>query len=1387
MNKEVKANDAKLDSVATEGDVHEGAVGGQPPKDQVDGAAKPSASAADVSSAPAGASTAPAAPAPFKEAAGSLEDVTPNRIAGWVWNPAKPDEKSTVNIYFDGLLVATVVADKYRRDLEEAKVGDGRHAFEWTPMRSQLPANDCEVTALTTENRKLKNAPKRMAVAPAPASPAAKAAVADSGTKAPAPAAEGSSAPPVASTATGAPAPLKEAIGSLEDATPNRIAGWVWNPAKPDEKSTVNIYFDGRLVATVVADKYRRDLEEAKVGDGRHAFEWSPPRSQLPANGCEVTALTTENRKLKNAPKRMHAAPAPASPAPPAAKAAVADSGTKPSASAADVSSAPAGASTAPEAPAPLKEAAGSLEDVTPNRISGWVWNPAKPDEKSTVNIYFDGLLVATVVADKYRRDLEQARVGDGRHAFEWIPPRSKLPANGCEVTALTAENRKLKNAPKRMPAVPTSASTAAKAVVVEGDFIGTLDQAEPYRISGWAFNRDRPTERVNVEIFLNGTPLVTVTCNEYRPDLKKHGYGDGRHGFSWAPDPEMLLPGNYMVEAKIYGAGIQIGQTVNMLYKPAVLIDGAVKIGDDGLLEGWVWNKLRRAEPISVGLFEGENLLVTAIADRYDPKLHSEGIGTGAHGFSVRIPAFYDGEPRILSVRALPSGVELAGSPLALPPHVGRQTSLAPSRRSMEPEQTNYTLIEAIANFSRYSAPPDAEVDLDAYRRSCMDGLSFIFSDEKSARSSPIVFPVFAEPQISIIIPAYNQFEYTWRCLKSVAVATWGLSFEVILMDDCSSDATVSLPQRVQGLRYIRQDRNKHYILNCNQGARAARGAYLYFLNNDTELTPNAIRALLQTFKDFPEAGVVGSKLIYPDGAIQEVGCAIWEDGEGHTFGRHERDALLPQYRYLRECHYVSGASLLIPRDLFERVGGFDERFVPAYSEDSDLCMSVRAAGRKVLVQPMSVVVHYERVSSSAEGDRTSSTLMKQNKPKFLSKWGVALARHPRSTDRWDLVKDVGISRRCLFFDWRTPRIDEDAGSYAALQEMRILQSLGAKVTFASTEMDYAGRHTELLQRLGIECVYAPYYKNWLTFLDQRGAEFDFVYGMRFEIMEQAIEKMRETMPQAKIIFNCADLHFLRSLREARLKSSLNDPTAGEAFAKADGIKDRELSVMRRSDAIIVYNEVEREVVQTELPGRSAVVMPWIVPARESIPAWSERSGVAFLGSYQHVPNRDAAEFFARQVMPLIREKIPDCTFHIYGSEMDSMRKSLEGLEKNGVNVVGSVKEVSEAFDRHRVFVAPLRYGAGIKGKVVMALCNGIPTVLTPVATEGMNVRGGQEVVLAETPSQFAEAVIELHENPARWQAVSDAALNFGRETFSAGRARDVLRKLILEVGIAI
>jgi GT2 family glycosyltransferase len=1028
----------------------------------------------------------------------------------------------------------------------------------------------------------------------------------------------------------------------------------------------------------------------------------------------------------------------------------------------------------------------GCLDHAELDRIIGWAWSPGQPAERLLIDILFNDTAVATVKADRYRADLKAAGIGDGRYGFEWNPKISDLPEDGCTVTLRRAGTFEVLNGRWSLTRSGDDVSSTATAADVE--YVGTIDQAEPYRITGSAWCPARPSERVIIDLLLNGTSLATLRCDEFRQELKDARMGDGRHSFSWVPDPSLMIPGSYTIAARVAGTTNIITKPCTMLYRPPALIDGAVNLAGENKIAGWAWNKLRPMNAISVGLFEGDNLLLSTCADEYDPKLAAEGVGNGMHAFSLRLPSFFDRKPRVFSVRALPSCVELAGSPLAVEPRPGRETSLQPSTHNLDPTQTNETLIEAVSNFIADFQGSIAIPNLEAYRNSCLDALVYLYRGAQGSDGRPIIFPEFEAPLISIIIPVYNQFSYTWRCLKSVAVATWGLSFEVILIDDCSDDETPTLRDRVPGLRYVRQEKNKHFILSCNRGAGIARGKYIYFLNNDVELTANAIRALLQTFEDFPTAGVVGSKLIYPNGNLQEVGCILFDTGDAHNVGRHEQDPLLPNFRYLRECHYVSAASLMIPRELFKQIGGFDERYLPAYCEDSDLCMSVRALGKKVFVQPMSVVVHYERVSADASAGKATSNLMKQNHPKFIAKWGTILASHPRADEPWDIVKEVGITRRCLFFDWRTPRTDEDAGSYAALQEMRILRSLGIKVTFASLQMDYAGRHTEALQRVGIECAYAPHYKNWLEFIEKRGGEFDLIYGMRYNIIEQVIEQMRSQMPKAKILFNCADFHFIRTLREAQLKKKVGDPKADEMFAEAQLVKERELDVMRRSDCIIVYNAVEREVVEASLPGRTAIVMPWIVPVRDKIPPWSERQGIAFLGSYQHVPNRDAVEFFARQVLPLVREQIPDCVFNIYGSEMEKMREPLDDLrEDGGINLVGYVNNISEVLDRHRVFATPVRYGSGIKGKLVMGLCNGIPAVVTRMATEGMDVRDGQEVVFADAPAEFAAAAVALHQDAKKWQAISERALAFGRRAFSAEGAHEVMRQAVLASGVPV
>lgn len=247
----------------------------------------------------------------------------------------------------------------------------------------------------------------------------------------------------------------------------------------------------------------------------------------------------------------------------------------------------------------------------------------------------------------------------------------------------------------------------------------------------------------------------------------------------------------------------------------------------------------------------------------------------------------------------------------------------------------------------------------------------------------------------ISIIIPVHNQWALTAACLNSVqiAVRASGLICEVILADDGSTDGTREAAALHPGLRVLHQAVNLGFLRNCNAAASVARGKTLLFLNNDTVVMPNWLTALWTTLDENPKAAIVGSKLIYPDGVIQEAGGALYSDGTAANLGRGQHLAD-PQYADDREVDYISGASILVRREFWEEIGGFDERFAPAYCEDSDLAMAARSLGRTVVFSAQSVVVHFEHGSY---GEQSVGPKQQQlvNNVKLLEKWKLQLQSH--------------------------------------------------------------------------------------------------------------------------------------------------------------------------------------------------------------------------------------------------------------------------------------------------------------------------------------------------------------------------------------------------------
>ena len=641
---------------------------------------------------------------------------------------------------------------------------------------------------------------------------------------------------------------------------------------------------------------------------------------------------------------------------------------------------------------------------------------------------------------------------------------------------------------------------------------------------------------------------------------------------------------------------------------------------------------------------------------------------------------------------------------------------------------------------------------------------------DEFDCEQIPI-FRLDPKPLVSIIIPVYGQIDYTIQCLRSIKKFGSTFSFEIIVVDDCSPDNTEVVMAQVDGVRFISNKVNGGFIRSCNRGASKAKGKYVHFLNNDTEVCEGWLDALVETFDNFSHVGLVGSKLVYPDGRLQEAGGIIWDDASGWNYGRLD-DPDKPFYNYAREVDYISGASILLERELFLSLGGFDELYLPAYYEDADLAFAIRKMNKKVIYQPLSTVVHYEGITSGTDLTSGAKAYQVANAFKFKDKWVQELKEHLPNAQTPVIARERQIKGRILIIDPCTPTPDMDAGSIVAYYFMKIFIDMGYQVTFIPADNFYRmPKYTANLQKIGVECIYHPYYSTVESFLTEFGSGYAFAMLYRVNYADQYIDIVKKLCPQAKVIFNTVDLHYLRMERQAELEKS------DEMMADAKRLKKVELSVMERADETIVLSEVEREILKPLLPNKHIITIPLILDVPGCNQPFAEREGIVFVGGFSHQPNADAVLYFVSDIWPLLRDRIDGLTFYIIGSNAPQEILDLHG---DGIEVVGFVKELDEYFDKCKLSVVPLRYGAGIKGKVASSLTYGLPVVSTSIGIEGMGVKEGVDVLVANEADTFADAVERIYQDQVLWNSLSEAGLNYVKTHLSIEAGRKRLESLL-------
>lgn len=609
--------------------------------------------------------------------------------------------------------------------------------------------------------------------------------------------------------------------------------------------------------------------------------------------------------------------------------------------------------------------------------------------------------------------------------------------------------------------------------------------------------------------------------------------------------------------------------------------------------------------------------------------------------------------------------------------------------------------------------------------------------------------------PKVSVLVVLYNQAGLSLECLKALA-ALKAPTFELIIVDNASSDRVPQLLDRIDGATLLPQTENLGFLRAVNLAARQARGDYLLLLNNDAVVFDDTLANAVQRLDAEQDIGAVGGPILLWDGRLQEAGSIIWRDGSCLGYGRGESPDAGP-YRYLRDVDYCSGAFLMLRRSLFDGLGGFDERFAPAYYEESDLCIRLWEAGHRVVCDPRVRVRHFEFASDAGSG--RALELQARNRERLVAKHGAFLDRQRApGVDQllWARERLAPNVRRVLFIDDRVPLPWLGQGYPRAASLVAAVAKGSAFVTHYPLQFPYEGwgdvyralpERCEVMLDLGLG--------GFARFLEQRAGFYDVMVISRPHNME-VVRAIRERHPEwfdgCRILYDAEALFSLREIAKAAVLGKAPTPDVARTLVEA------EVQLARGADGIVTVSEAEARHFR-EAGFASVDVLGHAIMPAPTVADFGGRRGFLFVGALgpDDSPNTDSVLWFVRECWPAIVESLGDeARLDIVGP-CDS--GSVRALATASIRVHGKVDDLAPYFEQARIFIVPTRFAAGIPHKAHEAAARGVPMVVTPLIARQLGWQTA-DVPACDAPGPFAAACIALHEDSARWRAAREFLL---------------------------
>ncbi|QQQ27499.1 glycosyltransferase [Chryseobacterium indoltheticum] len=621
--------------------------------------------------------------------------------------------------------------------------------------------------------------------------------------------------------------------------------------------------------------------------------------------------------------------------------------------------------------------------------------------------------------------------------------------------------------------------------------------------------------------------------------------------------------------------------------------------------------------------------------------------------------------------------------------------------------------------------------------------------------KSHPFNFSTDANSEVSIIIHNVNDVKLLLNCLYYIEKFDRNILKEIIVINSKSNDETQKYLEKIKRIIIIGHEESIGLTKSINLAIENAKGKFIYLLDSHVLVQENYLSRLIEVFNTKENVGSVGSKMISIDNTIIEAGNLVFENSEIVELGKSEAiDA--PQFNFLRKVDFCAGSLLFRKTKENGDLNLLNENFSSPYFAEADFCLKLKKEeNQDIYYHPLSEVVCFDN-SFKAENNTDRKVFADHWNSYFINK---------------KYVKSEKINYNAhyktpnfLFLEENMPKPDQDSGSRRFMEIIKILQRNGHHIVLAVKHFDETkdSDYITYFQNAGVEiCRDYVNAQNKIVKVEDQVVNtlsyVDVIWIFRPLGFNHWYNLLKDKISGQKIIYDMVDLHYLRLERE----NNYIDVVTKEREKEISFFKEKEYAGMNISDAVISISDEEKNTVSENGVKKDKIfTVSNIHKPVENIPlSFPEREGLLFIGGYNHLPNIDAVKFLHNQIMPLVWAKNNQIKIFILGPDFPADLK--EKYHSDRFQILGYQETVDFWFENSRVFVAPLRYGAGVKGKIGQALEFKLPVITTGIGAEGMSLEDAKTALISdENPQNFADKILELYDNENLWQTLHENSL---------------------------